>query len=126
MTLSFIIERFIFHNNRRNEEGMVIFDSLDKNIENEMNNSFFLENKDKSNIFHSILFSKDEYTNILQMSDLIGVGLNSAIYKSLNKYGYVNIDELPNFNPYLKIYWPLFEKNTNNNSVEGWGIKVWN
>lgn len=126
--LYFILERFSFHLNRRSKTGMIIFDSLDKKIEKNMGKLFFEEisksNKFR-NIFSSLLFSKDEYINILQIADLIGVSLNSALYKSMKKYKRIKVDELPQFNPYLDIYWNLFEINKNTNSVGGWGLKVW-
>ena len=126
--LYFILERFSFHLNRRSKTGMIIFDSLDKTIEKNMGKLFFEEiskSKKFKNIFSSLLFSKDEYSNILQISDLIGVSLNSALYKSMKKYKRIRVDELPLFNHYLNIYWNLFEINKNTNSVEGWGLKVW-
>lgn len=126
--LLFILERFSFHLNRRKKTGLVIFDSLDHKIENTIEELFYEEiisSKKLKNIFSSILFSKDEYSNILQISDLIGVSLNNAIYNSIKKFSKINVDELPNFNHYLEIYWDLFEINKRTSSVEGWGLKVW-
>ena len=126
--LVFILERFSFHLNRRKKTGFVIFDSLDNKIENTIEILFYEQitsSKKFKNIFSSILFSKDDYSNILQISDLIGVSLNNAIYNSIKKFSKINVDELPNFNPYLGIYWDLFEINKRTNSVEGWGLKVW-
>ena len=126
--LRFILERFSFHLKRRNQTGLVIFDSLDNKIKNTMENLFYkdiISSNQLNNIFPSILFSKDEYSNILQISDLIGVSLNNAIYNSIKNYSKNNVDELPNFNPYLKIYWDLFAWTNRTNSVKGWGLKVW-
>lgn len=124
--LEFIIERFYFHLNRRRKTGIMIFDSVDNKIKNEMEDLFFNEvSKRFKNIFPSLLFSKDEYSNILQVSDLIGVSLNSALYTSLKNHQYINVDQLPTYNPYLNEYWQLFEVNKDNQLVKGWGLKVW-
>lgn len=124
--LNFILERFYFHVNRRNQSGLVIFDSLDNKIENRIQKMFFKRvSKNFKKIFPSLLFSKDEYSNIIQVSDLIAASLNSALYNSLKEEKMIEVSNLFNFNSYLKIYWNLFERNNKNNSVEGWGIKLW-
>lgn len=81
--------------------------------------------KNLPRIFPSLLFSNDEYSNILQIVDLIGVSLNSALFNQLNKNPTINVNNLPNYNKYLEIYWPLFEFNPRNGSVNGWGLKIW-
>lgn len=130
--LIFLIERFYFHLNRRNKKGLIIFDSLERKMENELRKKcyYFIHKHFKHVIYPSILFCEDEYSEILQIADLIGLSLNNAIYRSIDcesehPLRNLNVEDLPTKNQYLETYWPLFEKNPNTGRVEGWGVKVW-
>lgn len=127
--LSFIIERFRYHVNRKNTEGVVIFDSLDKSIEKSMKDHYFdfVNNNDFNSLFNTLMFNNDEYNNIIQVSDMVAKSLNGAFRQCLDEYGHLHAfktDTLKDYNCYLNIYWPLFEKDSSG-SVEGWGIKKW-
>lgn len=77
-----------------------------------------------NNIYPALFFVRDEYSNSIQVADLINTSLNSALHNYLKENGEININELPNYNNYLNIYWNLFEKNPNNGKIEGWGLKL--
>jgi hypothetical protein len=127
--LSFIIERFRYHVNRKKTEGMVIFDSLDKSIEKSMKDDYFdfVNNDEFDCLFNTLMFNNDEYNNIIQVSDMVAKSLNGAFRQCLNDYVHLHAfrtNDLKEYNDYLKIYWPLFEKDFQGN-VNGWGIKKW-
>ena len=71
-----------------------------------------------------MFFGKDEYSEMLQVADLIVTSLNSAYWKFTQDKTFKYIDDLPEYNQFLKIYWPLFVKNSDG-KVERYGIKVW-
>lgn len=134
--LGFIIERFYINLDNEKKVGLVIHDSVDKDLENQIREKFYEVIIDgefimrgeakglfRNKIYPSIFFSKDEHSEILQTSDLIAVALNSSIFKSLEKAAF-DTDKLSEHNEFLKIYWPLFIKNPRG-GVSGWGIKVW-
>lgn len=126
-SLFFILERYFYHINRisKDSSGIVIFDSLDKRIKKQMRDGFYNEIKTNfKNIYPSLFFVNDEYSNIMQVTDLITVSLNSSIHECLKEENSVIINELPCYNEYLNEYWDLFEYNPKNNDVEGWGIKI--
>lgn len=128
--LKFLIERFNIHLNRREKDGIIIFDSLNYKIERNLRSlSYdFISRGFKKRIYPAVLFSNDEHSEILQTSDSVALALNSAIFRSLGKeemlLSKVNVEKLPYENPYLKKYWPLFEKDSYGR-VKGWGVKVW-
>lgn len=130
----FIAERFVFHLRRQQtiKKGYIVFDSLNPDIEKiirEESYNFISRRNYKHTIYPSIAFSNDEHSEILQASDLIALALNNAIYNSIRRnemsLNGLNVENLPNENPFLEKYWPLFERNIHNNKVEGWGVKIW-
>lgn len=135
--ITFIVERFYMRLQRENENGIVIHDSIEKTEERELRENFYkfidsekviLMGKDKGNlktrIYPSILFSNDGHSEILQATDLIATSLNSAVWKCLESESELDIENLFNYNFYLKTYWPLFDKSYEG-KINGWGIKVW-
>ena len=78
----------------------------------------------KDRIFPAVLFSKDDYNNILQASDLIANCLMSAVWHYRKNEKIIEIERIIEKNQFLKIYWPLFVKNSSG-KVSGWGIKIW-
>jgi len=134
--LTFLIERFFIHLGKNRKVGIIIFDSVDKTVEKNLRKkSFEFVSKEKhimygnekgcykEKIYPSILFSDDEHSTILQATDLIATSLNHAVWTIIRK-GKINLENLPNENKYLKIYWPLFVKSPAG-KVSGWGIKFW-
>ncbi|MEM0332985.1 MAG: DUF3800 domain-containing protein [Candidatus Aenigmatarchaeota archaeon] len=135
--LSFIIERFHLHLRNKDRYGIVIFDSVAQNIEKKLRKRFYeyvskevqklygeVVGHYKTRIYPSIFFTNDEFSTILQVTDLISAALNNACWKSLEEDKKLDVDKLPTKNKYLEIYWPLFKRSPNN-KVEGWGIKIW-
>jgi len=136
--LTFLIERFFIHLSKENKRGIIIFDSVDKSLENKLRNKFYdyistqplvMYSKRKGyfreKIFPSIFFSDDEHTTILQATDLIATSLNSAVWTALQDNGKkFSVEKLHERNEYLRIYWPLFVKSPKGR-VNGWGIKIW-
>jgi len=137
--LSFLIERFYLYLYKNKDNGLVIFDSIDKGTEKELRKWFYNEvltynvemfdapkGKLIDRIYPAILFSDDKYTNILQAVDLVGWSLNSAIWHAIRDRSIGvswNINSLYTKNPFLEIYWPLFL--SRGSRVEGYGIKWW-
>jgi len=134
--LSFLIERFYLYLDKNKDNGLVIFDSIDKSTEKEIRKWFYNEvltydvemfdtpkGKLIDRIYPAILFSDDKYTNILQAIDLIGWSLNSAIWHAIQDRSIWTINSLYIKNPFLEIYWPLFL--SGGSRVEGYGIKWW-
>lgn len=144
--MTFILERFFLTLKSKNETGLVISDAFDSRREGKIKqkvNNYLLteyvrmpwkeedEGKLCDRIYPSLFFLEDEYSNIIQVSDLICTSLQSAVVNFLkSKECYdLNIlkdeeDKLLNFNPYLKVYWNLFVKNSYG-KVGGWGVKIW-
>lgn len=137
--LTFLVERYFLSLKASEETGVIIFDSVDKKLENHLRKKFFnyisneklvwamsgrVEGAYKDRIYPSLLFSNDEHSIILQATDLIATCLNSAIWKDFQKGEGIDIENLYKKNEYLKIYWPLFAKSSAG-KVNGWGIKVW-
>jgi len=136
--LTFLIERYFLTLKKEDDIGIVIFDSINKKLENKLKKKFFkyilneklvwaisgrVEGYYKDRIFPSIFFSNDEHSTVLQATDLIATSLNSAIWADFQK-GILDVENLLAKNEYLKIYWPLFVKNPEG-KVNGWGIKIW-
>ncbi len=134
--LTFLIERFFINLKKDEKIGIIIFDSVNKALENDIKKKFseFISEEEhmmhfklagyyKDKIYPSLLFSNDEYSTILQATDLIATALNSAVWKSFEKENF-NVETFSDYNEYLKIYWPLFVKSPTG-KVSGWGIKVW-
>ena len=136
--LTFLVERYFLSLKTSEETGVIIFDSVDKKLENQLRKKFFdyisrekliwavsrrVEGDYKDRIYPSLLFSNDEHSLILQATDLIANCLNSAIWRDFQK-GAIDIENLYQKNEYLQIYWPLFVKNPAG-KISGWGIKIW-
>lgn len=109
---------------------------MNKKLENDIKNKFFelisesehrmydkVDGYYRDKIYPSLLFSNDEHSTILQATDLIATSLNNAVWRNTQQEN-LDAEKLPNYNDYLKIYWPLFVKNPAG-KVSGWGIKVW-
>ena len=136
--ITFLIERFFINLKRENKHGFIIHDSIGKSIENDLTKQVYnyikkeemkLVSKNlgffRDRIYPSLLFSKDDYSNILQVADLVSTSLHSAVYY-MTQLSDLRVDEekLKEYNPFLELYWPLFMKDSSN-QVSGWGIKVW-
>ncbi len=136
--LDFLIERFFLSLKKDKEGGLVIMDSLNSKTEAELRRKFFkhIQNegqtwvmsgkKDpyKNRIYPWLLFSDDDTNIFLQATDLIASSLNSSIWNSISNDVF-SVEELPQKNEFLKIYWPLFAKSLAG-KVNGWGVKIWN
>lgn len=141
--ITFIIERFYLKIKRDNNLGLIICDSLPPNKINKAvlketsdylkECSIILRGKSKGKIseriYPTLFFQNDEYSNVLQIVDLICASLQCAVRefdKSNPEFSIKdNEDLLKDFSPYMECYWNLFEKNPRNNSISGWGIKTW-
>jgi hypothetical protein len=134
--LYFLAERYWWYLRGHKTSGMVILDSVDKETEKSASKWFFefVHNKEMSmygeqkgnmidRVHPALLFSNDVYTNILQVTDLIALSLNAAIWNRVSAGESWSIEELPSHNEFLEIYWPLF--NSNGKRVDGYGLKWW-
>lgn len=135
--LSFMIERFFLRLNKENKRGILIHDSVEKKLEKKLRkklHKFVMSEellmmgksrgKFKTRIYPSILFSDDDHSEILQVTDLIATSLNGAAWKCLEETSTLATEKLPEYNDYLKIYWSLFDKSPGG-KVDGWGVKIW-
>lgn len=138
--LTFLVERFYLHLKRTKQTGQVVSDSLNPKVQSLLQDVYYdyitkskfqmyFREGDiyKDVILPSISFTKDEHSDILQCSDLIAYSLNGAISRTLNEIESVyklNVENLEDKNPFISIYWALFEKDYSGN-VKGWGIKLW-
>lgn len=136
--LDFLVERFFLSLKRDKTTGLVIMDNLNHKTEAELRRKFFRhiqsesqiwvksgkKNPYKNRVCSWLLFSDDDTNPFLQVTDLIAVSLNSAIYKSISNDDF-DVEKLPEKNEYLKIYWSLFAKSLTG-KVKGWGVKIWN
>lgn len=140
--ITFIIERFYLRIKRNNNLGLIICDSLPNKIKKMVlkETSEYLKEcsiiiwgrskgKISERIYPTLFFQDDEYSNILQMVDLICTSLQCAVRefnKSNPEFSIKDSEDLlKDFSPYIEYYWNLFEKNPRDNSVSGWGIKTW-
>ena len=139
--LFFLIERFYLYLKANDDNGIVIFDTIDKETEKKVRKWFFKYiSKEKvytygtvkgnlaDRIYPSLFFADDNFSNILQTTDLIALSLNAGIWHAIKKSkesgGTWTIDDLHKYNEFLSIYWPLFHNN-GNKRVNGYGIKWW-
>jgi len=133
----FLLERFFITLAMEDDFGMIIFDSMNETLQSKLRKELFdfiskeelimrgaSKGSFKDRIFPAVLFSKDEYNNILQASDLIANCLVSAVWHYRKSEAIFDVERITDKNPFLKIYWPLFVKNSSGN-VNGWGIKIW-
>jgi len=138
--ITFIIERFCIKLRKEHQIGMIICDSLPskicKNVSSKLRKYLLKEKLNirgiskgyfKEHIYPAILFLDDDYSEMLQVTDLICTSLQSSL-KEFYKYNDFHIkgneDVLKEYNPYLKCYWELFDKDSDD-SVSSWGIKTW-
>lgn len=133
--LNFLVERFCLQ--IRPDMGMIFFDKMAGPIQKNIEQKFY-ETIQKDQlvmfgdklgdysdfIYPAISFISDEYSAILQVSDLISTSFNFAIANSLMKNDAIFIGDLKNLSPYLKIYWPLVVK-SKQGKHNGWGVKLW-
>lgn len=134
--ISFILERFYLHIKKQKTTGLIIHDSLsdpkiEKLVSDSYNNKILTEymfdeklKLFKKKIYPLLFFAKDDHSNLLQVSDLVSSSMINAYYEFL-KLEDKTINQINDCNVYLNEYWELYEKNPRNNTVEGWGIKVW-
>jgi hypothetical protein len=134
----FLIERWYITLRKNSASGLMIFDMLGSKAELPLSKLFYEHvttresthegksyGKFKNHIYPTLLFSPDENCPLLQVADLIGVSLNSAVTQAFKKHKIIPIAELPEENPMLKTYWQLFLKSPGGR-ISGWGIKMWN
>lgn len=139
-SLSFLIERFYKFLIKNQSSGIVIFDqfTIERDLKESIKN--FLEGKKvlvnclpttkryySKVIYPSIFFTDDEYSLVLQLTDLILLSLHNGYEKCINEKKQVtknDIEELWRYNEFLKEYFKFFQKDKNG-KVSGWGIKVW-
>lgn len=135
--LTFMIERFFLRLIKEKEKGMIIHDSIEKKAENALRKKLHkfitseellmgIKSRGKfiSSIYPSVFFSNDEHCEILQITDLIATALSSAVWKCFENTSNISTEQLPEYNNYLRIYWPLFDRSSEG-KVDGWGIKIW-
>jgi len=102
--LSFMIERFFLKLKKENKKGLIICDSIGKRREKEIKkkvHEFLKEGElmmfDKSKgkfierIYPINLFLEDEFSSILQLTDLICTSLQSAVWKFINQNNDFNL-----------------------------------
>jgi hypothetical protein len=144
----FILERFFMNLNMKSpkEDGLIIHDEFGKpygqsfiresykKIKNESFSPCWTKIKTpyKERIYPQIFFGKDDYSNLLQLSDIIVSSLNFAYRKlkegvEYEKLGSLKskLEELREQNDYLNLYWDLFVKNPKNGEASNYGIKLW-
>jgi len=142
--ISFLIERFVLSLKDDKETGIIVFDSVEEKLQKKLREQFYehIRNEKltmfsrytlttkilgqyRDYLYPSILFSDDRHSILIQAVDLMATSLNSAIVNVLKVEKFIKIPDLPQNNPFLGIYWPLFMRSPGG-EVAGWGIKVWN
>ncbi len=96
--LTFLIERFFINLKEDDTIGIIVFDSVNKTIEGSVKKKFteFVSKEElvmfgrkkgyyRDKIYPSLFFSNDEYSTILQSTDLIATSLNSAVWNCIQK-----------------------------------------
>ncbi len=134
--LFFLTERFFIHLRKEDKVGLIVHDQIDgvesnlrKQMYSHITEQYFTMYGDLiepflDRIYPSIFFAKDDFSHILQVTDLIATAFQNAIWEMMKKNKSIDANRFCDYNKYLKIYWPLFVKN-NQSNVDGWGIKVW-
>ena len=135
--LEFIMERFFFYLHNQDSKGIVILDSNIKTITKPIRKNMFefilttekREGKLRNRIYGPVFFCEDEYSHIIQLSDLCVAGLQRGsweLLKSLPNSGHFKgkEDQLCLHNEFLNMYWPHFMRYKG--KVAGSGIKYWN
>jgi hypothetical protein len=137
--LTFLVERFYLFLKRNQLNGIIIFDEFKGKKDFEKSVYNFLSGKkslieylptskrDYSGVIYpSILWANDQYSAILQLTDLVLSSLHGAYRKYLIEKDVIpdNLEELQNYNIYLKKYFKFFQR-SKDGKVDGWGIKLW-
>lgn len=135
--MKFVIERFYFYLHNNNKEGMIILDSNTREVTKPIRKDIYefilneekKEGKIRKRIYGPVFFCEDQFSHVIQLSDLCVAGLQRATWEMLKKLENSNDlkgneDELINYNKFLKFYWEYFLKYRNR--VSGAGIKYWN
>jgi hypothetical protein len=135
--MTFIIERFYFYLHDRKKQGIIILDSnceettkqIRKRVYDYVLNEEKREGKIRKRIYGPIFFCEDEFSHVIQLSDLAVAGLQRATWEMLNTLEDSNNiknneDKLVNYSIFLKMYWKYFMKYKE--KVSGSGIKYWN
>ncbi len=137
--MSFLLERFTLSLLDNKDSGLVIFDKVNRDLENKLRTKFYKYIREETITFHygtrpvaefknhiypSILFADDHHSTLIQAVDLVATPLNSALVSALKGGKRVVVADLPERNQFLKIYWPLFSKSPGGD-VDGWGVKIW-
>ena len=136
--LGFILERFYIPLRKKNEDGIIFMDCVNKKIQSSLIETFaefgqqehimkgVLQGKYKERVYRQLFFCDDKYSHIAQVTDLICASLQNAVWAAANKneLNSTNLDKLPDYCTYLKLYWDLFVKDSSG-KVSGWGIKLW-
>lgn len=135
--LTFVIERFYFYLHKRNKTGMIILDSNCKEITKPIRKKLYeyvlteekKEGKIRKKIYGPIFFCEDEFSHVIQLSDLCVAGLQSAAWGMLGNLKNSNDlkgkeEELVKYSDFLQMYWKYFMEY--NGKVSGSGIKYWN
>ena len=135
--MTFIIERFYFYLHHNNKEGMIILDSNTKDITKPIRKEIYeyilseekREGKIRKRIYGPVFFCEDQFSHVIQLSDLCVAGLQRATWEMLKKIENSNDlkgreDELFQYNPFIQMYWKYFL--TYRGRVSGAGIKYWN
>lgn len=131
-----LVDRFSLHLRKHGEKGMIILDSLDQRREHKFGKTHYLYMKTFSitwygntvedfrrRILPTLFFGDDETSSVLQSVDLISKGLQSAVTNSLENNPRIDVNKLNEFNPFLNIYWKLFDRSVAG-KLDGWGIKI--
>lgn len=140
---TFMCERFHFVLLKNKEKGIIhdSLGSLEKDLRDKIHDFITTEphryisyngiedlGRYRDDIYPSILFTEDEYSEIIQIADLISNSLRNATKKFLQEKKSLpnkdDIEQLYNYNYILKRYWSFFDK-SREGKVNGWGIKVW-
>lgn len=142
----FILDRFFINLDMAKEDGFVIHDEFGKPYGVSFIKECFKRIKEgffsatwtkkktpfKKRIYPQIFFGKDDYSNLLQVSDIIASSLNWAYRKKrstidseeLHKLK-SELEDLRNQNDYLSIYWDLLVKNPKTGEASNYGVKLW-
>jgi hypothetical protein len=139
-TLDFIVERFFLYLRNHNDEGMIFMDKVESNAEHYLREYFFGKICDEpyyyfdkvfrysDRIYPSLNFSDDKRSGILQLTDSIAAPLNASIYSAILEHKRSGkewgLEELPNYNKFLEVYWKIFNR-SKDGRVAGYGIKWW-
>lgn len=102
---------------------------LKKKINSNIRESNTFKHKIGDYLFETPFFVEDDFSNFIQVADLVALSLNNGLKKYGGKNGFpigtdIKNDTLKNYSEYLEIYWPLFDKSCGG-AIDGYGIKFW-